>query len=287
MAQQVCDYVVLGGSGLVGRYILDKLAQTDARGVVVSRIRPNLPSGFEWVQTSDLLSGAYQLPAANCILSTWPIWLLGDTIDKFKGARQLIGLSTASVISKRDSADRTERDFATRIAQSEARVQTAARASGMTYTLYRPTIIYDGAADQSISLIAKIIRRFGFFAVAGRGRGLRQPVHAGDVAEAVLRSVDHPGVANQTFFVTGGETLDYRAFVRRIAESQGMPPRIIAVPGFVLRWAVHLMRHLGWTTVSPSLVDRMNEDLAFDGSEVVERLGFHPRGFSPRPDLTH
>lgn len=284
MAEQICDYVVLGGNGLVGRYILKKLASVGASGVVVSRMRPDLAPGFRWVKTSDVLSGARQLPTANCILSTWPIWVLSEQIEKFKTARQLIALSTASVVSKRNSADPLERELVEKVTAAEAHVRTIAHASGMTHTLFRPTIIYDGVTDRSINLIAQTIQRFGFFAIAGHGQGLRQPVHASDVAEAVLRSVGHPGVANETLFLTGGETLDYRTFVGRISESIGKPPHIIAVPGFMLRWAVQLMRRVGWTTFSPSLVDRMNEDLAFDGSELVRRLNFQPRAFHPGLD---
>ena len=281
MNNQIGHVVILGGKGLVGPYLTQRLAASGSKVSVVSRTEPALPPEAEWIPCSDLADGHVQLPDQSYVISTWPIWVLAEHVDKLQSAKHIVALSSTSGVSKRNSKTACERNIARQIIDAEHRLAAETEAADTPYTILRPTIIYDGVSDQSINQIATVMRRFGFFAVAGAGQGLRQPIHADDVALAALHALDNPEAFGQTLELTGGETLDYRTFVERIARGLGQTPRIVGVPAFLLRAVIRMWGRMSETSLNPSMIDRMNQDLVYDGSEARRRLRSEPRHFYP------
>ncbi len=273
--------VMLGNSGVVARQLLPQLARAGYAGHVVSRSRPDLPDGFEWVETPAVQDGRFTVPERAVVFGLWPIWLVADVVDHLEGAAHIVALSSTSMLSKTASSDPGEQALSGRLAEAEALIADKATKAGMTYTILRPTIIYDAETDRSINEIAGVVRRFGFFAVAGSGRGMRQPIHAGDVAAFMVSAADNARAANRALNITGGDTISYREMVARVAQGLGRPAIIVPVPTLILRLLVKTLRGLGLTRHSPNFIDRMNQDLAFDGSEAVHLLNVSPRAFSP------
>ena len=212
-----------------------------------------------------------------------PIWLLPDFLQELLSAgvlpTRLVAFSSTSCLIKLHSNDPEERNLATRLAAGEDKVITLC-ADKIPWTIFRPTLIYDGQRDRNISFIRSFIRRFGFFPVAGPATGLRQPVHVDDLAAAVIAVLDNRRTYNAIYNLGGGETMTYRQMVSRIFQGLGKQERIISLPpilfSFLVRF-VHLFRpRLG---VSPAMVQRMNEDLSFDFQPAVRDFAYQPRGF--------
>jgi uncharacterized protein YbjT (DUF2867 family) len=143
-------------------------------------------------------------------------------------------------------------------------------------------MIYDGVHDANIAAIIRFVSRFGWYPLLGTACGLRQPIHARDVASACFSALrlDLPRV---DYNISGGETLTYRGMVERIFESQGLPPRFIAMSPSLLRIAVPLLRLFPrFRHLSYSMFQRMNEDLAFDHSDAARDMDFSPCAFQPK-----
>lgn len=271
--------VLLGHSGLIGRQLVPQLVAAGFEGHVLSRKEPVLPAGFSYVRTDDFKSGSYRIPAGSIVISLWKMPLTAEFADRFAGARQLIALSSTSMFTKRTSPDPKEQHLVQSLSEAEAKIESAG--GPFAYTILRPTIIYDAETDESINKIAGVIRRFRFFALAGRGDGLRQPIHAADVAGMIMNSIGRDAAMNRSFNISGGETLSYRTMVERIAIGLGAKPRIISVPTWLLKGLVQVMRALRLTKHGPSMINRMNVDLAFDTSEAETVLEYAPRKFHP------
>lgn len=276
--------LVLGGGSLVGRYLLPLLAEAGYRGYVVSRKKIDGGLHFAWLPTSEVQDASWHLQEQAVIISLWPIWLLGPIMAQFLGAAQIIALSSTSLFGKANSLDPEELDLVKKIAASEKQVRINSETFRIPHTILRPTLIYDCKHDQSITFIAGIFRRFGFFLVAGDAKGLRQPVHAEDVAKAVVNSIGNKDAYNKSFNITGGETITYFTMIRRVAEAVRMRPFIIPCPKIILKAMMIVVRALDLTHLSPSLFDRMNNDLAYDGEEAKRVLKLEPRDF--RPDFS-
>ena len=150
-----------------------------------------------------------------------PIAALPPLIARMTGGRRLVALSTASVTYSAGSSDSAERARSEEVRRAEEDVGRLCRERGIAWTILRPTLIYDPGRDRNVSAIAAVARRFGFVPVAWPATGRRQPIHADDVAQAMVAALDAPGAADAILGLPGGETLTYRDMVRRISSPWG------------------------------------------------------------------
>ena len=229
--------------------------------------------------TQRFLMSGKSIPDWICVA---PIWVLPDYFDLLEahGARRVVVLSSTSRFTKDDSSDPEEQAVALRLAEAEAHVQAWAENRGVEWVILRPTLIYGLGRDKNIAEIARFIRRFGFFPVLGKAEGLRQPIHAGDVAGACVAALQAPAAANHAYNISGGEALAYRDMVARVFAALGRPPRLLPVPLPAFRVAVALLRCLPrYRHWSAAMAKRMNRDLVFDHAEAAQDLDFRPRAF--------
>ncbi len=278
--------VVTGATSLVGRYLLPRLQEAGYEVHAVSR-RPRLEgssSGAVW-HALDIGAGPHEwgFEHAFYLIHLAPLWLLPKLVPELasRGLERLIGFGSTSRLSKAASSDPRERELATRLSRAEEELERACATRGIRWTLMRPTLIYGGGHDQNVSAIAGVIQRLGIFPVVGEARGLRQPVHAADLAEACLATLANPATFNRAYDLSGGTTLRYREMVEAIFRGLGRRPRIASIPlplyRALLRWVSLLP---GYRHVTPAMADRMNQDLCFDAADAMRDFGYHARPFS-------
>lgn len=223
--------------------------------------------------------GAPKLPRWICAA---PIWVLPDYFEMMeaRGARRVVALSSTSRFTKKASSDVEEQAVAQQLADAEERFRTWAESKRIEWVILRPTLIYGRGRDKNISDIARFIRRFGFFPVLGQANGLRQPVHAADVASACFGALNSPNATNRDYNISGAETLPYRGMVSRVFVALDRRPRLLSVPMWIFWFAVTCLRlvprYRHW---SSAMADRMNQDLIFDHFDAARDLDFRPRPF--------
>ncbi|MFU8789660.1 MAG: NAD-dependent epimerase/dehydratase family protein [Methylobacter sp.] len=272
---------LLGATSLVGDYVIPQLLSSGVRVSAFSRqaVIEQISPDVEWHSLFDLRPDINPIKHWICVA---PIWVLPEHFALLEacGARRVVALSSTSRFTKTDSADVAENAIAARLSEGEGRFKAWADSKGIEWVILRPTLIYGSGRDKNIAEIARFIRHFGFFPVLGEARGLRQPIHAHDVAGACKAAIAAPVAANRAYNIAGGEILPYRDMVARIFGALGQRPRLLPVPlpAFrvviaVLRW---LPRYRQW---SAAMAGRMNRDLVFDYSEATDDLGFQPRAF--------
>lgn len=278
---------LFGATSLVGQCLLPLLRQNGWQVRAFSR-RPMNSSdqNVQWRQIKNpgehpgTFSG--KIEPIDFWICVAPIWILPDyfTMLEAHGARRVIAVSSTSLFTKSNSADSEEKITALRLAESEKSLETWAQKKGMDWIILRPTLIYGLGQDKNISELLRLIRRIGFFPLAGQAKGLRQPIHAEDLATACLSALEKSVPVNHAYNLSGGETLTYREMIRRLFTALGLRPRIITVPLWVFRIAAALLhycpRYSHWTA---QMAERMNADLVFNHTEAVRDLNFSPRKF--------
>jgi nucleoside-diphosphate-sugar epimerase len=273
---------LLGATSLVGKCLIPLLINSGARVIAFSRQSiETVGDGVAWRNLSDSRSAnTDQLDHWICVA---PIWVLPEHFPLLEasGARRVVALSSTSRFTKVGSGDSAETAVAARLVEAEDRFVAWAKSRGVEWVILRPTLIYGLGRDKNISEIARFIRRFSFFPVFGRAQGLRQPIHAEDVAAACVSALQAPDAANRAYNISGGETLTYRDMVARVFVALGRHPRLLAVPLWAFRLAVSMLRHLPrYRQWSAAMAERMNRDLVFDHTEAGRDIGFKPRLFS-------
>jgi GT2 family glycosyltransferase/nucleoside-diphosphate-sugar epimerase len=281
---------VLGASSFVGAQLLPMLQEAGCQVTAFSRrAAAHAVDALDW-RSLDPAAAAVLPVAGEDTIALWvcvaPIWILPQHFVLFEahGVRRIVVLSSTSRFTKDDSNDPSEQLLAQQFVDAENRLREWAHARGIDWVILRPTLIYGMGQDKNISEIAHFIARFGFFPLFGQGRGLRQPVHASDVAAACFAALQSPGAQNHAYNLSGGEALAYREMVSRIFGALGRPPRFLRVPLWSFKLAVLLLRRIPrYRKWSSAMAERMGRDMVFDHSEAAHDLGFAPRAFDLRP----
>ena len=272
--------LVLGATSLVGRFVLPRLETAGVETFALSRAAPDAPG---WVRADlsdpDIDS---KFPACPTVLSLSPVWHLPAALAalKARGMTRLVAFSSTSLFTKAASPEAYEREVVRRLADGEEAVRSFCAANGVAWTLLRPTLIYAEGQDQNVSRLARLIVKFGVLPLAGRGEGLRQPVHADDLAAAAIAAAASPAARDRAYDLPGGETLTYRQMAERVFEGLGRRPAIVSAPEGLWRAAFALARPF-LPGATAQMGARMSEDLTFDGAAAARDFGWNPRPFRP------
>jgi nucleoside-diphosphate-sugar epimerase len=278
---------ILGATSLVGECLLRRLKQHAIPVAAYTRRSvTSVEDGIQWHQLTSTGSSAHATQTACHKIPLWicaaPIWILAEYFDFLlaHGVRQIVVLSSTSRFTKYESTDVNDQAVARRLADAENHLRLWAEAHQVAWVILRPTLIYGLGRDKNISEIARFIRRFGFFPVFGSAKGLRQPLHVDDLAEACLSALGSTETKNRSYDVSGGEILTYRDMVRRIFVELDRTPRLITIPLWMFSVGIYLLRRLPrykkWST---GMAERMNQDMVFEYSDAVRDFGFSPRKF--------
>lgn len=210
-----------------------------------------------------------------------PLSLAAPLVEQLAphGLKAVVAFGSASIHFKQRSTDPDDRVLVARLREGEAALRAICMAHGVSGTILRPTLIYGCGLDENVTMLAGLIRRLPVLPVPVGAHGLRQPVHARDLAILALKAVEAARPGFEAYDAPGGEALPYSAMLRRVARLLGLWRPVIAVPGLI--HAYILARRLGFLTRGPSPVqlERMCKPLAVDGAAAFAAFDWRPQGF--------
>lgn len=272
----LASVLVFGASSQVGRFLLPMLAERGMRTLAVSRSPRESNDAVAWLRGHLPDACPAGIDDAQLLISFGPLEALASWLQRahVPGLRRVVATSSMSADSKRASPVAAERALAQRLREAEAAVAQTCEQRGIGWTILRPTLIYGAGTDGSLTPIARRAMRWRVFPLPA-GTGLRQPVHAQDLALAVLAALETPITLDRIVQIGGGERLSAALMFARVRA--GLPVRTLPlpVPAFATTAAARTL---------PSLrgpLSRLREDLIADNSDLERLLGVQPRGFHP------
>ena len=279
MAQ--ADSLVIGGTGLVGSYLLQHLASKGARTCALSRL-PRAGSDAIWIVGDLEKPETLKVPAVTTLYCTTDAILLARALPHLlnPAPKRVVAFSSTSVLTKLDSEVPAERKMLQELAEAEQTIVRICEARNIGWTILRPTLIYAEGRDINITPLSRLIRRFGFMPLVGGAVGLRQPVHAEDLAIGAIAAAASPAAVNKFYALPGGETLPYKEMIGRIFDGMKLPRRTIPVPALVWRAAFLAARPL-FPDANVAMGLRMSKDMTFDATPAVTDFGWRARAFHP------
>ncbi len=278
--------VVTGATSLIGHFLLPRLAKSGFKIIAVSRSSAtSWPEGITGLQGDisdpESLSMKKQFLNVNVLIHLAPLWLLPEFLKEFPNLENLrtIAFSSTSRLSKVNSSNLSERTVAQKLANAEDNL-LATYASQIT--VFRPTLIYGAGLDKNISTISQWVMRFKFFPLIGKGTGLRQPVHADDLAKACLQALEQSATKGKIYNLVGGEVISYRTMVERIFAVLQIRPRFLILPAGIIKIMIRMISVVPkYKELTPAMAVRMNKDLMFDATTASEDFGYQARDFYP------
>ena len=277
--------LVIGATGIVGGYIVDRLLQVGERPIALSRSTRSSATDVEWLRGDLTAPAAIKLPPVTTLYCTAHASLLADALPYFFSPllTRVVAFTSTSIVTKIDSDIVAERESVRLWAEAEQKLISTCDSLGVAWTVLRPTIIYDEGRDANITRLSRLIQKLGFMPLAGSGSGLRQPVHAEDLAIGALAAAASPAAANKIYAIPGKDTITYREMVGRIFDGLHKPRRIIPIPPALWRAAFSLVKPFV-PNANVAMGNRMAKDMIFDSAPAIEDFGWNPREFRPKFD---
>lgn len=275
-------FIIFGATGATGRLLLPRLLERDARVYGVSRAPPASAARpqLTWVR-GDLFGVVDTLPAAaEVVVSLGPLDAFAAWFDgvPVAGVRRVIALSSMSAETKSASPDAAERALSESLRNAEQRLLRAAAARGIACTVLRPTLIYGGGDDRSLVPIARFALRWRVLPFPLGASGLRQPVHALDLACAVDAVVDCAVARGKIYALGGSERLRFDHMLLRVRAAIPEFVLPLPVPRTIIRAALQ-MRGARAGVISAAAAGRLRTDLVADTAEAATDFGFAPCAF--------
>lgn len=266
--------LVLGASSQIGYFLLPELAHRGARVLALSRRPQAVVAGVDWLRGS-LPQPPADTKTADSICCFAPLDALAVWIESgaAPGLQRVVATSSMSAESKRASPVASERAVAQRLRDGEAALARACRQRGIAWTVLRPTLIYGAARDHSLTPLARRAVTWRVFGLPA-GSGLRQPVHAADIAMAVARALDGAAAGN-VVPIGGGERLTAGEMFARVRDSLPVRTLPLRIPAPLIRLGARLVPPLRGP------LTRLGKDLVADNGELERLLGVRPRSFRP------
>ncbi|HET8551275.1 MAG TPA: NAD-dependent epimerase/dehydratase family protein [Gammaproteobacteria bacterium] len=276
------DVLVAGASSQIGRFLLPQLRERGYSVTAVSRRASVELPPVRCLQADITHQRLEEAAIAETVVSLAPLGVIVEALthDHLPRIQRLVAFSSTGALTKRSSTDPREQAAAARLLEAEAAFRRQCDARSIAWTLFRPTMIYDGTNDKNVALIARFISRFGIFPLVGEAAGRRQPVHAADLARACCDVLTNTNTYNQTYNLGGGEVLSYRDMVTRIFLALSKSPRCVRIPPLLLRAALATARIMPrYRYLNAAMADRMNQDMVFDLAAAARDFGYRPGPF--------
>lgn len=190
------------------------------------------------------------------------------------GVRRVVYLSTVKVLgdaSGRDSwCDNTSpapsNPYAVSKWEAEQALFALAADRGLEVAVLRPPLVYGPNVKGNFRRLLDLCRRrlpLPLGAIDNR----RSLLYVGNLADAIMHCLEHPGVVDRSFLVSDGEAVSTPDLVRRLSRALGHEAMLLPVPPSLLRG---LARLAGRGVV----LDRLSDTLAVDDSGFCEAVGW-------------
>lgn len=232
--------LVLGGTGFVGRHVCEQLNRLGIRATVPTRRAVNAKQ-VQTLPMVDVLEANIHDAAALDRLVTGHdavvnlVAILHGSPRQFDAVHVQLPKLLAQAMAKQGvkrlvhvSALGASVDAASHYQRSKAQGEAVLQAAGLDLTLLRPSVIF-GAEDRFLNLFAKMQAVMPVVPLAGAGTCF-QPIWVGNVAEAVVNSLQQAHTVGQTYECVGPDVFTLADLVRLSGTLSGNPRPVFGLP---------------------------------------------------------
>ena len=265
------NILVLGGSGFIGRYLVNLLVGRGCRVLVPSR-RRDRAKHLILLPTCDVVDAdvhddatlARLLDGQDAVINL--VGILHGTQPEFERAhvelpQRVIAACKALGVRRylHMSALGADPNGPSMYQRSKGTGAAAVRASNLDWTLFQPSVVF-GVEDDFLNLFGKLAKLAPLLPIGGADVRF-QPVWVEDVAAAFANSLDNEATFRKSYELAGPKIYTLRELVRFAARAAGHPRPVIALPDRIARLQAAVMEMLpGPTLLSRDNLDSMQRD---------------------------
>ena len=192
------------------------------------------------------------------------------------GVKRIVFLSTVKVNGEGTEKHRfTELDtpsphddYSTSKWEAEQALHNISDSTGLEIVILRPPLVYgQGVKANFLRLLDMVNRNIPL--PLSMVNNKRSMIYIGNVVDAIIKCIEHPDAANQTFLVSDGQDVSTPELIRMIAGAMGKKARLFPFP-------VSLLKIIGKVLGKTAEVERLTGSLQIDTANIRDILGWKP-----------
>ncbi|MFL5333881.1 MAG: complex I NDUFA9 subunit family protein [Geminicoccaceae bacterium] len=285
---------VFGGSGFIGRYVVQRLAE---RGAVL-RIPTRRPPAALFLKPLGAIG--------QINLEPWNPGAPGEVERLLAGADMAVSLIGILFESKGGDFDRLQARLPGEIGAAAAKAglarvahvsaigadpdspavygrtkaagEAALRETFPLATILRPSIVF-GPEDGFFNRFAQMSRLSPALPLIGGGRTRFQPVYVGDVADAVITALMRDDVAGRTYELGGPGIYTFKELLAYVLRVVGRRRLLVNLPFGLASFQAKLLQFLPDPPLTPDQVELLKRDNVV----APDALGLDDLGIAPTP----
>ena len=265
---------VFGGTGFLGRHTVRALARSGWRIKVAARrpargffLRPLGTVGqidFVKCDVSDADSVAAAVAGCDAVVNLCGILFQhGQTFEDVQAdgpanigaAAAAAGVTTVVHVSAIGADSESASEYAVTKAEGEARL----RAAFPDAIILRPSVIF-GPEDGFFNKFAEMARFLPALPLIGGGKTLFQPVFVGDVANAIVTTLDSNTAPGRTYELGGPTIYSFRQLMQVILDTTGRKRLLLPLPFGLAMWKAFFLQFLPNPLLTPDQVRLLRHD---------------------------
>jgi uncharacterized protein YbjT (DUF2867 family) len=239
--------LVTGGTGFVGTKIVHALRAEDRPVRVLARdprdAERHASWGCEVVQGDMTDAASLRRAAEGCETVIDLVAIISGKPEEFRrvmiqGTRDLIAAAKKAraerfVLMSALGVNERTKDL-TSYYHAKWDEEQAVQASGLDYTIFRPSFIFGGDGG-SLPIYIRQVRWSPLVTVIGDGNRRLQPIWVGDVAAFFAKSLSTPSAVNRTFEIGGPDVVTWNELYERIRRVLGKRRATVHMPYGLVR----------------------------------------------------
>lgn len=285
---------VFGGSGFIGRYVVQRLAARGDRVRVAVRspnaalfLKPLGDVGQVQVMAANLNhEGSVKAAVAGADAVINLVGVLtssgNQSFDKLQhiGAGRVAAAAAAAGVKTlvHMSAIGADAESRSKYAASKGMGEDAVRDAFAGATILRPSLVI-GQEDGFFNRFAAMANQLPVLALPGTETQF-QPAFVGDVADAIVRAADGgKGITGQTFELGGPEVMTLQALLERMMDHTTVHRPIVTLPFGMAKFMAFFMGMLPSPPLTMDQVELLKSDnIVTKGAKGFKALGVAPSG---------
>ena len=284
---------VTGGTGYVGRFVIEQLLRRDHEVRVLVRNRARAGwledrGGVTLVdgELEDAASLRKLVSGAQAVIHLVGIILeVGrQTYERVhvQGTRAMLAAAREAGVGKfaymSALGARADAD-ATAYHRTKAAGEELVRSSGIPHVILRPSLIA-GPGNEVLKTLVGMLRMSPLVPVIGNGLYQLQPVAAEDVAEAFATAVEEPGLTG-TFDIGGPQVLTYHQVLDQLEQALGVRRQRVPVPVTIVRFSAYAGMVLpNLNPITPDQLQMLLEGSTTSRNAIENTFHITPRPFA-------
>lgn len=283
---------VFGGSGFIGRYVVERLA---AEGWII-RVAVRRPSRAKFlkplgnigqitplcVPLQDAEAVAAAVSGADAVVNLVGILFEGGR-QRFQavhaeGAGTVAAAAAAAGVDSlvHISALGASADSPSAYARSKAAGEAAVRQAFPEAVILRPSVVF-GPEDDFFNRFAEMTRFSPVLPLIGGGRTRFQPVYVGDVARAVVVALSDPNCRGKVYELGGPRVYSFKEILELLLETIGRKRKLVSLPFALARLQAAFLELLPQPPLTRDQVALLrNDNVVSPGALTLRDLGITP-----------